>query len=76
MDDGTEQLVEGAADHAVVSSPGSVSQTRPPLCSRFTATAEKPDSERSCTTVWKLREPEGRRDAGIVTLVRGALRSS
>ena len=40
------------------------------------AVAEKPESERSWTTVWKPRPPDWRNCAGMVSLCRGALRSS
>ena len=41
-----------------------------------TAMHEKPEIDRSWTTVWKPLEPEARRVAGMVMRVRGAQRSS
>ena len=42
------------------SRPGSVSQQTAPGCIRVIAVAEKPDSDRSLTTVWKARAPEAK----------------
>jgi hypothetical protein len=38
--------------------------------------AEKPEIDRSCTTLWNARPPEARKVAGIVSRVRGLHRSS
>ncbi len=58
------------------SSPGNCSQQSVPTCIRLIEAAEKPDSDRSCTTVWKPLAPEGRSAAGMEILTRGAERSS
>ena len=77
MDDRAEQLGEGAAAQRILPphdfglqrlEPGRVSQQIVPGAMRLTAVAEKPDSERSCTTVWNPRPPEARNCAGSVIL--------
>jgi len=55
------------------SRPGNVSQHTAPVCMRVMAVAEKPDSDRSLTTVWKASSPEARSCAERVAVVDEAL---
>ena len=72
----TRLLFHQTTRASIDSSWGIDSQQIVPGCIRVIDSAEKPESERSWTTVWKPLVPEGRSIAGIDSRVRGAQRSS